>query len=182
MSPVRRPSRAVRATAAVAGVLAVLSGCGSHAAAPTVRPVVRADGSYRVGSGVGDAASDAAVRAAVAALPAALSYDYRSLDKGLAAATKLMTPAFAATYTKTFDATTRPMATEKQAITSALVRGAGIVGVAGDRATVLIYLDQVLVSSTAKKATDPLRVSQNRVHVTLRHDHGRWLVDDIEPF
>ena len=45
-----------------------------------------------------------------------------------------------------------------------------------------VYLDQVLVSSKAKKSTDPLKVSQNRVHVQLRKTGDRWLVSDIEPF
>jgi hypothetical protein len=47
---------------------------------------------------------------------------------------------------------------------------------------VLVYLDQVLLASTDRKASDPLKVSQNRVHVTLRRINGHWLVDDIEPF
>jgi Mce-associated membrane protein len=143
---------------------------------------LNADGSYRVGS-VGDADARDAVVAANKDLPVALSYDYRSLDKSLKAATALMTPAFAKKFRTTFDATTRTMATDKQAITSALVRGAGIVGTVHDpKATVLVYLDQVLVSSKTKKAGDPLKVSQNRVHVSLVKIDGKWRVDDIEPF
>jgi hypothetical protein len=119
----------------------------------------------------------------VKALPLALAYDYRSLDKSLDAATALMTTGFATKFRATFDKTTRSLATEKQAITNALVRAAGLVGtVRGDKATVLVYLDQVLVASKAKKATDPLKVSQNRVHVSLRKVDGRWRVSDIEPF
>ncbi|RNL81101.1 hypothetical protein [Nocardioides marmorisolisilvae] len=153
-----------------------------HDEPAVVQPKVLDDGRYRVGT-VGGTDEIAAVKAASKALPVALSYDYRSLDKSLAAATKLMTPSFAKEFGSTFDKTTKAMATEKQAITSALVRGAGIVGsVHGDKATVLVYLDQVLVSSKAKKATDPLKVSQNRVHVSLRKVDGTWLVSDIEPF
>jgi len=147
-----------------------------------VTPKVLADGRYRVGTVGGDDAI-AAVKAAAKALPVALSYDYRSLDKSLKAATALMTPGFAVKFRATFDKTTRSLATEKQAITSALVRAAGLVGtVTEGKATVLVYLDQVLVSSKAKKAGDPLKVSQNRVHVTLREVDGRWRVSDIEPF
>ena len=167
-------------------VLALLgvTACGGSADEPApVAPKVNDDGSYSLGTGVGEADGDAAIKAAVKALPAALSYDYRSLDKGLRAATKLMTPEFGKEFADTFDATTRPMATQKQAITSALVRGAGLVGDAEDgKATVLVYLDQVLVSSKAKKSTDPLKVSQNRVHVQLRRTGDRWLVSDIAPF
>lgn len=145
-------------------------------------PLVRDDGSYRVGTFL-DGDGEAAVAAAVDALPVALSYDYRTLDKSLESATDQMTEDFAARFTETFDATTRSMATEKEAITSALVRGAGLVDDASDgKATVLVYLDQVLVSSNTKESKDPLQVSQNRVHVALRMVDGDWLVDDIDPF
>ncbi|MCW2753531.1 MAG: hypothetical protein JWQ32_942 [Marmoricola sp.] len=173
----------VRKRVLVTGVLLVtLAGCGSSTPVPTVTPKLNADGSYRVGT-VGNADAIAAVKAATKALPIALSYDYRSLDASLARATALMTPAFATKFRTTFDATTRTMATQKQAITSALVRGAGIIGtIQNGRATVLVFLDQVLVSSKDKKASDPLDVSQNRVHVSLVKQAGRWRVSDIEPF
>ncbi len=154
----------------------------THDEPAVVNPKVLADGRYRVGT-VGDDDAIAAVKAATKALPVALSYDYRSLDKSLKAATALMTTSFATKFQTTFDKTTRKLATEKQAITSALVRAAGLVGaVDGSKATVLVYLDQVLVSSKTKKAGDPLKVSQNRVHVSLREVDGKWRVSDIEPF
>ena len=147
-----------------------------------VKPAVSAEGRYRVGT-VGDDDAVAAVKAAVAALPVALSYDYRSLDRSETAATRRMTPSFAKEFRKTFDKTTRALATEKQAITSSLVQGAGIVGTPRrGKATVLIYLDQLLVHSKAKKSTDPIKASQNRVRVSMREVGGHWLVDDIEPF
>lgn len=170
-----------RALVAVA-LLITLAGCGSSTPAPTLTPKLNADGTYRVGT-VGNADAIAAVKAATTALPAALSYDYRSLDTSLTKATALMTPGFATKFRTTFNATTRTMAGEKQAITSALVRAAGIVGtVQNDRATVVVFLDQVLVSSKDKKASDPLNVSQNRVHVSLVKQNGTWRVSDIEPF
>lgn len=145
-------------------------------------PFVNTDGSYRVGS-LPETDAEAAVKAAAATLPVALSYDYRSLDKSLAAATKQMTPSFARQFTDTFNATTRSMATQKHAIVSALVRGAGIVGsVKGDSARVLVYLDQVLVSTRDQTFTYPLRVSQNRVVVDLRRIDSHWEVNNIIPF
>ncbi|MCW2787096.1 MAG: hypothetical protein JWP74_3613 [Marmoricola sp.] len=166
----------------VAAMLIGVAGCGKSADAPNITPKLNADGSYRVGT-VGDADAVSAVKAATKALPVALSYDYRSLDKTEKSATALMTSSFASTFTRTFDATTRSMAIQKQAITSALVRGAGIIGPVHDgHALVLIFLDQVLVSSKDKKASDPLNVSQNRVHVSMVQVKGTWKISDIEPF
>jgi hypothetical protein len=169
-------------------VLTGAAGCGGKDNASTKTPAtvstpgVQSDGNYRLGT-MPTSDSAAAVKAAVAALPVALSYDYRTLDASLKKATALMTPAFATKFADTFKSTTVAMATEKKAITTALVRAAGIVGsIDNGRALVLIYLDQVLVSSKDKKASDPLKVSQNSVHVSLRKIDGKWKVDDIEPF
>jgi hypothetical protein len=171
---------AVLATTAVAGC----GGDGKKAAKPAAvsTPGVQTDGSYRLGT-LPDKDASAALKAAVTALPVAVSYDYRTLDDSLAKATALMTASFAKEFTKTFDASTRAMAVQKQAITSALVRGAGVIGaVKGGKVTCLVYLDQVLVSSKDKKASSPLKVSQNSVRVKLQKVGGAWKVDDVEPF
>jgi predicted small lipoprotein YifL len=180
-----RTRKQVLAAAVLAATLVAVTGCGGKdpvKPAAVVTPTVGADGSYRVGT-LPDPDATAAVKAAVAALPVAFSYDYRSLDTSLAKATALMTTSFAATFKHTFETTTVSMATSKKAIISSLVRGAGIVQpVSGGRALCLVYLDQVLISSKDKKAGDPLKVSQNSVHVSMRKVGGTWKVDDIEPF
>jgi hypothetical protein len=147
-----------------------------------VTPSVAEDGSYTQGT-LPDPDAAAAVRAAVAALPVAVAFDYRTLDTSLAKATAMMTGDFAKKFTQVFRTTTVPTATAKKAITSALVRGAGIVGPVHDgKALVLVYLDQVLVSSKDKKAGDPIKVGQNSVHVSMVKVGKTWKVDDIEPF
>lgn len=146
------------------------------------RPSVQANGSYRGGS-LPDRNAQAAMEAAARAVPVALSYDYRTLDKGLSAATKLMTASFADQFSDTFDKTARPMAADKHAVTRALVRAAGLVRLEGDdRAICLVYVDQVLVSSKGKRKSEPLRIQQNRVTVQLRRVDDTWKVDGIEPF
>ena len=153
----------------------------SRPAPSDVRPAVGQDGSYTVGTIPGD--GRAAVKAAARSLPVALSYDYRTLDAGLAKATKAMTSSFANEFRATFDKTARPLATSSQAVTSASVRGAGLVRVAGDRAVVLAYVDQVLVSSKdSKDKGSPVKLSQNRVKVELRRVDGTWKIDAINPF
>jgi Mce-associated membrane protein len=162
---------------------AALTGFLATRGEPTAtHPLVRTDGSYRVGSLPDDEAA-AAVRAAARAVPAALSYDYRTLDKGLDSATKLMTGSFATEFRTTFDKTARPLAIREQAVTRTLVRGAGLVRLDGkDKATCLVYVDQLLVSSKDNRAAAPEHVQQNRVTVQLRREGGAWKVDGIDPF
>lgn len=182
----------IRMRRLLAGVLATsllaLAGCGGDddepSAAPTavVTPGVQGDGSYQLGT-LPDAAAAAALKAAVETLPVAVSYDYRSLDDSLTKATASMTPRFAGEFRTIFDGTTRTKAVAEQAITSALVRGAGVIGtVEGDRITCLVYLDQVLVASRSKKENSPLKVNQNSVRVKMQRVDGTWKVDGIEPF
>jgi hypothetical protein len=150
-------------------------------AAEAVEPAVQQDGSYTVGTIPGD--GHEAVEAAVAALPIVLSYDFRTLDEGLDSAAGQMTDSFAGEFCDTFDKTVRAMATSKKAVTNASVRGAGVVRADNDKAVVLAYVDQVLVSGKqAKGANAPVKVSQSRVLVELRRDDGDWRIDAINPF
>lgn len=165
-----------------------LTGCGGEDDKPTAKPTVistpgvQPDGRYQVGT-LPDESAQQAVLAAVEAIPVALSYDHRTIGESLKKATALMTDDFAKEFTTTFEASTRSMAIEKQAITSALIRAAGVVGtVRDDAVTCLVYLDQVLVASKDKKADDPLKVSQNSVRVAMVKVGQDWKVDGIEPF
>lgn len=144
--------------------------------APTVT-----DTGYEVGAVPG---GRDAVEAAVDALPSALSYDYQRLDEDLVVATSQMTPDFAEEFRATFEATARPMATRTKAVAEARVRAAGLVGdVADERAVVLLYVDQVLVSSTTLTDENaPVKITQTRVLVDLLRTGERWKVDSITPF
>ena len=136
---------------------------------------------YRPGTVAADL--DGATDTAVKALPLALGYDYRSLDKGLAKATALMTGSFAGEFRRTFEGSAARLARTKKAVTRATVRAAGIVRASDKEATVLVYVDQVLVSSaTLKDSEAPVRVSQNRVLVGLVRSGSDWKVDSIRPF
>lgn len=144
-----------------------------------VLPTIK-DGVYSVGS-IPDPDAKAALQAAVDAVPAALSYDYRSLDTSLASATALMTDEFAAEYSDIFDKTTRAMATDKEAVTTTLVRAAGVATAIEDATvTCVVYLDQFLLASKGQKPAKSYTAA--RVRVTLEEVDGAWKVSDLEPF
>lgn len=184
----RRRNPARRVLVGVLGILVLVAAAltGYLATRPVpadVHPALGNDGTYTPGT-IPSADGAAAVSAATHAVPVVLSYDFRTLDKGLADAKGQLTPSFAATFEKTFNATARPMATGKHAVTNALVRGAGVVGTpSSDEAKVLVYLDQILVSSdTMKDQNNPAKVSQDRVLVDLHRAGDQWQVNDISPF
>lgn len=181
--PRGRPIPLIGLLAVLVLAAAVLTGYLATRPVPAdVRPIVGDDGRYTSGS-MPSADGAAAVGVAVRAVPAALSYDFQALDKAIDEATSYMTPGFAKTFQETFDETAKPMAESKRAVTRALVRGAGLVDIADERASVLVYVNQILVSSdTMKQKSSPAKVSQNRVLVTLERHDDRWLVDDFSPF
>jgi len=145
-----------------------------------VTPQVTAAGAYEAGSVNGMV--DPALTAAVQATTYALSYDFRRLDAGVAAATSRMTAPYAAEFRNTFDASARPLAIREKAVTQARIRAAAVVRNDGDTATCLIYVDQVLVSSTdLADAKDPVRIGQNRVVVRMKKIGDAWLMDSMEP-
>lgn len=176
-----------RLTIALAGLLvAVLAAylvLGATAPEPDTTKPVSADQEkeYVGGALPGDDAKPVAT--AVKTLPLALGYDYRTLDEGLDKATALMTKDFAEEFRSTFESSAAQIAEDKKAVTSATVRSAGVVRADGDRVLVLVYVDQVLVSSdTVADEDNPVRVSQNRVLVGVTDASGEWLVDSIQPF
>lgn len=181
------PSAGRRTTVLVLVVLVALATAATAylATRPTPRDVVPAvakDGAYRVGS-LPSAEGKAAIEAAVDALPVALSYNYRSLDKGVADARSHMTTSFGTEFAATFNKTAKPQATQQQAVANALVRGAGLVRLDEDRAVCIVYVNQVLASSkTMRQKRSPVKLTQSRVRVGLSQQGGEWLVDSIEPF
>lgn len=148
------------------------------------RPEIsKEDGTFRAGSLPDDAAEDA-VKAAAKTMELALALDYRRIDEGLSDAVQRMTDSFGTKFSSDFNKLARPRALKKKAVTSALVRGAGLVRLEGDdEAYCLVYVNQVLLETkTLGKKDKPIDVSQNRVLVGLRKVGGDWLVDSIQPF
>lgn len=149
---------------------------------PGTKPVLGDSGSdYRSGAlpdGLGEA-----VAVAVEVMPLALGYDYRDISAGLDDATALMTEDFGREYRRTFRASAAELARTQQAVTTATVRAAGLVGDEGDEVVAVVYVDQALVSSTTlENKSAPVRVSQNRVLVGLAREDGAWRVTSITPY
>lgn len=181
MRPLPRPALPVLLGLVVAALIAFLVVDPEPAELPHRAPQLGdAGGDYEPGSVPGDAGG--AVDVAVEALPLALGYDYRSLRKGLDAATALMTDDFGAEFRQTFQRSAAELARTQHAVTTATVRAAGVVRVEKDRVLCLVYVDQLLVSSTTVEDEDaPVRVSQNRVLVGVADEDGAWKVDSIDP-
>jgi len=121
-----------------------------------------------------DEARTQLVEASTRATETMLSYDHRTLDSDLENATALLTPEFAALFTKTYD-TLRGPAVASKASVRAVVRSAGLIGATPDEARVLVLVDQ-----TSRTQGAPKRTTRQAPVVTLQRTGDVWLVSDLQ--
>jgi len=131
-----------------------------------------ADGQRATEAGGQDALA-AARRAAVALL----SYDGRTVDAQLAAASDLITGPFQADFRTVASTLVAPAATQKQVSTHAQVVAAAVVTAAPGEVTTLLYLNQTTQSAASPAPT----ISGSRVRLTMTEVAGRWLVSAMTP-
>src|SRR3954452_137960 len=115
------------------------------------------------------------VRAQVADdLETLLSYKYTSFDQDLAAANKVMTPAFQKKYAPTVNAI-RQRAQSQKRDQKAHVDAVSVLSQTPDHVDTLVFVDTVSTTQGSKKSL----VLQNRVKVSFENVDGKWLIDDL---
>ncbi|MFE6862177.1 hypothetical protein [Nocardia sp. NPDC057668] len=105
-----------------------------------------------------------------------LSYSADTIDRDLAAVDGL-TGSFQDEYRRLVTETIAPVAKEKGVSTKARIVSAGVLSAARDRVTLLMFIDQITVSTTVPAPT----TSSSRVSVTAELHDGRWLVSGMTP-
>lgn len=120
------------------------------------------------------AAASGQVREAVQRV---FSYDFTRLDDNERAAAEVITGSFAATFHQQF-ARVRQLAPPQQAVVVATVPALAVKVLDGDRAIVLVFLDQQAHQGSQAM---PLLAS-GRLAVTAHRVNGRWKIAEAEPF
>ena len=127
-------------------------------------------------------AGRAAEAAADEAVPVVLSYDYRTLEQNFNEASKYLTDDFAQKRSELFDqkadggSTLRDQIVADKVVVTAISSATGLtrVSTAGDRATVVVYVDQE--SQKGKSAPRTLKMWAT---LDMVNDDGDWLIDNI---
>lgn len=134
----------------------------------------------------GDGVADGGVQVRASALEAArertvalTSYDHRTLDANVAAVLSTATGAFEQEYTSTVEQL-RETFVSSQVVATSEVRAAGLEGEVadaeqGERAVVVVAVDQVIAAAGAEPRTET-----NRLRMTLVRPEGTWLVEAVE--
>lgn len=131
------------------------------------------------------AEADQARVAAEEATTAILTYDFRQLPEDRARAERYLTGDFKDSYLENFALLeeqpdgSEGAAIQTQAVVTAQVRSSGVVAVGedGDRARVLLFVDQ-----TSEREGQQPQVFQNRVSVAVDRVGDRWLVSDLRSY
>lgn len=120
--------------------------------------------------------SNAALQAAIDEAPTLFSYDYRTLDKDLAAARGETTGAFTSQYTNLSVPAVKPLATKYKVVVVAKVLAATVVDSSNlKQIKVMIFLDQT-VTNTQLAAP---RLDANRVVLTMMPVGKGWKVSEV---
>ncbi|MDQ2709430.1 MAG: hypothetical protein M3Z25_18185 [Actinomycetota bacterium] len=174
--PAADPDRAVRVRVLIAlGVAAVLLVAGA---------VVLAIGNHAArvnGSLANEAFVDAPGTAAVvgqltAAVKTVYSYDYKTLDANEAAAKDVITGGFAEQFEKVF-APVKQLAPKEQAVLTTTVPAAGVLQLSGDRARLLMMVDQ----RGTWGGSQQLAGTSARLIVAGQRVEDKWKITEVTP-
>lgn len=122
----------------------------------------------------GSAGSQQDARAAAEQLAVDLTtYDYRELDSNFDRVQEFSTEKFAKKYKGASEALGKLLA-ENKAISKGEVLKVGVAEFDGDRAVVLVFVDQTINNVNTKD-----RIDRNRMVLTLLEEDGDWKLDDV---
>lgn len=112
-----------------------------------------------------------------AALETVYSYDFTQLDANERSARNVITPEFAAKFDQLFGQV-RQLAPQQQAVVSAVVTSAAVQSIQGDRAVLVVFLDQQATRAAA--GAEPQQVSAaGRLTVTGQLVDGTWKIAEV---
>jgi Mce-associated membrane protein len=102
------------------------------------------------------------------------SYDFNRLDENERAARDVITPEFAAQFDQLFGQV-RQLAPQQQAVVTATIAQSAVREIAGDRAVVLVFLDQQATRAASGDQPQQLAAA-GRLTVTGQLVDGRWRI------
>jgi Mce-associated membrane protein len=110
------------------------------------------------------------------AMTTVYSYDYNTLPANEAAANGVITGKFATEFPRVFGPV-KQLAPQEQAVLKSTVPAAGVIMLQGDRARLLMMVDQVGTRGAAKEPTG----ATARLVVDAQKVDGRWKIAEVTP-
>ncbi len=109
-------------------------------------------------------------------IPEVFAYDYQTVERSLADAYVLLTPAYRQEFRKSANAQIIPEAKKREVVVQANVVGVGVMSAHRDWATVMVYLNRTVTD----KSRQPL-YDGSRLRVEFKKIGSQWLINYITP-
>jgi len=143
---------------------------------PSARTTARSAGPLANKAFVDSAATAELVGQVTNAMTTVYSYDYNTLPANEAAAKGVITGKFATEFPRVFEPV-KQLAPQEQAVLKSTVPAAGVILLQGDRARLLMMVDQIGTRGTAKEPTG----ATARLVVDAQKVDGRWKIAEVTP-
>ncbi|MFC5951481.1 hypothetical protein ACFQH9_24740 [Pseudonocardia lutea] len=112
------------------------------------------------------------------AVKAVYSYDYTRLDQNEAAAREVITPEFGRQFDQLFGEV-RTLAPQQQAVVTATISQSAVESITGDRAVLVVFLDQQATRAAAGDQAGQQVAAAGRLTVTGQLVDGTWKIADV---
>ncbi|MCV7092622.1 mammalian cell entry protein [Mycobacterium interjectum] len=109
-------------------------------------------------------------------IPEVFAYDYQTVERSLAEAYPLLTPAYRQEFQKSANAQIIPEAKKREVVVQANVVGVGVMTAKRDSASVMVYLNRTVTD----KSRQPL-YDGSRLRVDFKKIGDKWLIAYITP-
>lgn len=109
-------------------------------------------------------------------IPEVFGYDYQTVERSLADAYPMLTPAYRQEFRKSANAQIIPEAKKREVVVQANVVGAGVMSAKRDSASVMVYLNRTVTD----KSRQPL-YDGSRLRVDFQKIGKQWLINYITP-
>jgi Mce-associated membrane protein len=141
-----------------------------------VNHAARANGPLANQAFVDTGTTSAVVGDVTAAIKVVYSYDYRTLDANQAAAKAVITGKFSQDFDKVF-AAVKQLAPQQQAVLTTTVPAVGVLQVQGDRARLLMMVDQ----NGTRMGSQQIAGTSARLVVEAQRVDSHWKIAEVTP-
>lgn len=109
-------------------------------------------------------------------IPQVFGYDYQTVERSLAAAYPMLTPAFRQEFERIANQQIIPEARKREVVTQANVVGVGVMAAKRESASVMVYMNRTVTDKSRQPIYDG-----SRLRVEYKKVGGDWLINYITP-
>jgi Mce-associated membrane protein len=111
-------------------------------------------------------------------IPAVFKYDYKTVERNLTDAYKMLTPDYRKEFESKANSDIIPQARQREVVSQANVVGVGVMDAQRNSAAVMVYINRTVSDKTSR---DRPIYDGARLRVEYKRVDGKWLINYITP-